>query len=188
MLPEADGVTAPEEAKDYVLSKLEGASDDLYAWAAARVARSPSSSFEDIMSEMATYGLGELADEATRFLEANLGTKAGSTGELQARETVWENGQPGKGTAVIAEELAGLLQQAHVGMEKRQCVTKAVAAGVLWRTRARATDFGGGRAEGRRYPLGSGASSFGSQKVPWATRERRSRPLKRRLGCMSTTC
>ena len=73
VLPVADGVTAPEEAKDYVkkaidmaqgpvLSKLEGASDDLYAWAAARVARSPSSSFEDIMSEMATYGLVELAE------------------------------------------------------------------------------------------------------------------------------
>ena len=84
---------APEEAKDFVQRAQDMASgpvlrkltDDLYAWAAARVARKPNASFEEILSEMATYGLGEMAEEATLILERALGTKAGSTG----MDTVW---------------------------------------------------------------------------------------------------
>ena len=163
-LAEATGETAPDEAKDYVqraqelangpvLSRLTDASDDLYAWAAARVARKPQASFEEVLSEMATYGLGEMAEEATKLLETALGTKAGSTGSLQVMETVWEHGQPGKGTAIIegepwimwdfkeeipmGEELAALLEQAEAGVERRQCVTKTVAAGIVWRAKAR---------------------------------------------------
>ena len=35
------------------------------------------------------------------------------------------------------EELASILGESDGGVEKRQCVTKAVAAGVCWRSRAR---------------------------------------------------
>jgi len=73
-----DGVSAPEEARRLVaqaqqlstsptLSRLEGASGDLYAWAASRVARQPDLDFVNLMTEMATYGMGELAKEATEY-------------------------------------------------------------------------------------------------------------------------
>ena len=68
-------------------------------------------------------------------------------------EVIWESGRPGKATATIegvvwtvwdykeevrmSEELAGMLQQPEEAMEKRQCVTKAIAAGILWRQLAR---------------------------------------------------
>ena len=43
---------------------FEEASDDLYAWAAARMARDPTLEVVPLLQEMATYGLGELAKEA----------------------------------------------------------------------------------------------------------------------------
>ena len=102
---------------------------------------------------MATYGLGDLAAEATAILEGALGQRAGSSGNLQVHETVWTPGRPGKGCVVIdglrwtmwdyreeihmTDELASLLRQPDEGIEKRQCVTKAIAAGVLWRSWAR---------------------------------------------------
>lgn len=45
------------------LKASEGASDDLYAWAAARVAREPEIDLQTLMAEMSTYGMGELARE-----------------------------------------------------------------------------------------------------------------------------
>jgi len=86
--PGRGGETAPEEARKLVqeaqrladgpvLSSLEGASDNLYAWAAARVAREPSVGLETLLEEMALYGVGELAKEAGELLEARGSTKAG---------------------------------------------------------------------------------------------------------------
>ena len=164
VVQQADGVSAPQEAKDLaaraealakgpVLSKLQDASDDLFAWAATRVAAAPTASLEDILGDMAIYGMGEMAAEATQILEAQCSGRAGATGGIQVTEVVWEPNCPGRATANIegvvwtvwdfreevrmSEELAGMLQQPEEGTEKRQCVTKAVAAGILWRQLAR---------------------------------------------------
>eukprot|EP00438_Fugacium_kawagutii_P022124 Skav232871 [mRNA] locus=scaffold1881:25961:36237:+ [translate_table: standard] len=158
------GETAPEAAKSLVmeaqrlarhdvLSKLEGASDDLYAWAATRVARDPSVGLESLMMEMSTYGLGELAKEAAEILESQLGTRAGENQRLEVQETLWADGQPGQGSVRVdgkvwrswdygedlwmSEELAAILKSAECGPEKRQCVTKSLAAAAVWRSMGR---------------------------------------------------
>ena len=206
VLLEATGETAPEEAKDFVqraqnlasgpvLSKLEGASDDLYAWAAARVARRPSACFEEVLSEMATYGLGEMVEEATILLEKALGTKAGSTGTLQVMDTVWEPGQPGKGVAIVegqhwtiwdfkeeipmSEELAALLEQAEAGVEKRQCVAKAIAAGILWRMNARRPTMDEVAMKAAELRLGQARQAV-EAKGAMGEAENRVAPLRRR--------
>ncbi|CAE7667777.1 unnamed protein product, partial [Symbiodinium necroappetens] len=161
---EATGESAPQEAHDLVqqaerlasgpvLSKLKEASDDLFAWAAARVARSPKADLEEILGDMATYGMGEMAAEASKILESQCGHRAGSNEGIVVSEVFWEQDQPGRGTAVIegvtwilwdykeeiwmSEELAAMLRQPEEAWEKRQCVTKAIAAGVMWRWLAR---------------------------------------------------
>ena len=158
------GTEAPQAAKDLVtkardlaegpvLSRLEEASDDLYAWAAARVALDPQATFEELVGEMATYGLGDMAAEAAELLDKATDCKAGSKLGLVVSETQWGPGKPGRGHVTIdgvawtfwdykeevamSEELAGVLQQPDEGVEKRQCVTKAIAAGILWRRHAR---------------------------------------------------
>ena len=86
MIADAGGDSAPGEAHEYVqkaielangpvLGRLENASDDLYAWAAARLARNSNLPF--------------LAAEATAILEAVSGQRAGSSGNLQVQEMVW---------------------------------------------------------------------------------------------------
>lgn len=60
---------AEELASGPVLSALEDASDDLYAWAATRVARDESQTLQELMEEMATFGLGDLAAEASTIKE-----------------------------------------------------------------------------------------------------------------------
>ena len=161
----AHGASAPEEAKKLVaqaqelasssvLQSLEGASDDLYAWAASRVARQPSVELEELMTEMATYGMGDLAKEATEYLEgAGDSTKAGEASRLVVRDTMWVANQPGQGAIQLdgkawrlwdygedvemTEELAGLLKLTQPEKEKRQCVTMTMAAAIEWRTRGR---------------------------------------------------
>lgn len=159
-----DGESATREAKDLVriaqgladqptLKALQGASDDLYAWAAARVAREPHLDVETLMVEMSTFGLGELAKEAAEILEGCEGTRAGEVSRVIVRDTMWAQGQPGQGSVQIdgkvwrlwdygedvmmTEELAALLQVTEPVMEKRQCVTVTIAAAVLWRQHGR---------------------------------------------------
>ncbi|CAE7364654.1 unnamed protein product, partial [Symbiodinium sp. CCMP2456] len=148
----ADGASAPNEVQELVakaqaladgpvLGALREASDDLFAWAATRVALAPNATLEEILGDMATYGIGETAAEA------------GSSNGIHVTDVVWEPGLPGRAVATIegaswtlwdyreevhmSEELAGMLQQPEEGIEKRQCVTKAIAAGIMWRTLAR---------------------------------------------------
>ena len=155
------GETAPEEARQLaqtaqtlaqgpVLSMLDEASDDLYAWAAARVARDPQMQFEEVMQEMATFGLGELAKEAWELLDQKGGrVKAGEKVRLDVLETKWEPGKPGRGTLVLdgnrwhhwdfqeevpmTETTAALMKVAEPVAERRQCVSLAVSAAILWR-------------------------------------------------------
>lgn len=161
-----DGVSAPEEARRLVaqaqqlstsptLSRLEGASDDLYAWAASRVARQPDLDFVNLMTEMATYGMGELAKEATEYLEL-ADTRAGEASRIVVKDTLWVADQPGQGAIQIdgrswrlwdygedvemTEELASMLKVAHPENERRQCVTMTMAAAVEWRKRGRRPD------------------------------------------------
>eukprot|EP00435_Cladocopium_sp_Y103_P002944 s2186_g1.t1 len=158
-----DGTSAPAAAhhlvkeaqrlgKSEVLAKLEEASDDLYAWAAARVARDPQVSFHSLMTEMATYGLGELANEAANFLECEGDGKAGSA-RLQVQPAQWSGEGPGHGVAEIdgkhwrfydykeevpmTDELASLLKVAEPSRERRQCVTLSLAAGIFRRQHGR---------------------------------------------------
>ena len=102
-----NGESAPVQAHQLVreaqklggceaLQKLEGASDDLYAWAAARLAREPGLDFASLMTEMATYGLGDLASEAADLLEQGGDGKAGSS-RLQVHSTQWGGDGPGRG-------------------------------------------------------------------------------------------
>eukprot|EP00435_Cladocopium_sp_Y103_P027158 s503_g6.t1 len=92
-------------------------------------------------SEMATYGLGDLAAEATEILGQKADQRAG------------EERQPGQGAVTIdgklwrlwgygeelrmTEELASLLKLAEPGIEKRQCVTISIAAATEWRDKER---------------------------------------------------
>ena len=158
------GETAPEEARQLVqeaqkladgpvLSALDGASDNLYAWAAVRVAREPGVSLNVLLEEMALYGVGELAKEAGEMLEASAGTRAGEKARMYVRDTIWVEGEPGQGSVELegqvwrnwdygeelgmSEELASLLQVAEAGVERRQCVTLALAAGAAWREKGR---------------------------------------------------
>ncbi|CAK9114808.1 unnamed protein product [Durusdinium trenchii] len=158
-----DGTSAPQEAKHLVqkaqelgkspaLQALEGATDDLYAWAAARVAREPGVELSSLLQEMATYGMGELAREAAELLEQREGTKAGSA-RLVVRDTLWAEGQPGQGSVeldgttwrlwdyqedvMMTEDLAALLHLLEVSIERRQCVTITIAAMVEWKEKSR---------------------------------------------------
>ena len=152
-----DGTSAPVEAQELVrkaqaladgpvLGKLQEASDDLYAWAS--IANDPEVGFEVLMEEMVQYGLGELAAEAADLLEAHGGgPKAGHQARCQVGETRWDDEGPGKALVQIdevawamwhygevvhmTEELAGLLGLIEPEKEKRQCVTKVFAAGLL---------------------------------------------------------
>lgn len=156
------GESAPEDAKRLVckaeelaagpvLSALQDASDDLYAWAAARVAQDPSQDLQHLMEEMATYGLGDLAAEATSVLEKLDHRRAGEVGRLEIGEVRWplDAKYPGSGELKIdgqawtmldyreeipmSEELASLVKAPEPQEEKRQCVTRVLAAGVLQR-------------------------------------------------------
>eukprot|EP00435_Cladocopium_sp_Y103_P012460 s1027_g3.t1 len=174
-----DGQSAPEEARHLVneakrlaeqetLKRLEGASDDLYSWAAARVAREPGIDSNTLLSEMATYGLGEVAREAADLLEDAPTAKAGSS-RLQIGETQWQDGCPGKGTMTLdgqtwqmydfkeevymTDELAGLLKVTEPVVEKRQCVTLAVAAGVLYEETQRVPTAGEVQRRAQLYRL-----------------------------------
>ena len=93
------GETAPQDAKDLlreaqrlaegpVLKALQDASDDLYSWAATRVANDPSLTLTALLDDMVQYGLGELAEEAAGILEQHGDyQKAGSARRCQIGET-----------------------------------------------------------------------------------------------------
>ena len=156
--PGRGGETAPEEAKKLlqeaqrladgpVLGALKEASDDLYAWAATRVANQPSISLHQLLGEMTQYGLGDLAEEASKILELHIDEKAGSTRRCRVGDTQWIGSGPGRAQVeldgetwalydfkeeiMMTEELAGLLGVVQPEVEKRQCVTKVLAAGCL---------------------------------------------------------
>ena len=133
-----------------VLKALEKASDDLYAWAAARVAREEGARLEDLMEEMALFGASDLAQEASDILDhVRPSSKAGERPRLVVKETLWAPGEPGQGgleldgvawrtwdyqeEVMMTEELAAMLKVVEPIEERRQCVTKTVAAGILWR-------------------------------------------------------
>ena len=127
-----------------VLKRLEGASDDMYAWAAARIAREPQLGFRELMSEMATYGLGDLANEAAALLEGEEDGKAGSM-RLQVHPAQWSGDGPGRGVLQVdgeqwqffdykeevymSEELAGVIGVVEPCKERRQCVCREFAQG-----------------------------------------------------------
>ena len=161
--PGRNGESAPDDARELVraaqelgnhpvLEAVGEASDDLYAWAAARIARDKSLKAEDLLGEMATYGLGDLAKAAAEILEQLHSTKAGSS-RLVVRETLWAQGQPGQGSIELdgkvwrlwdyqedvkmTEELSSLLKCPEPGVEKRQCVTLTMAAAAAWKQNGR---------------------------------------------------
>ena len=152
--PGRHGETAPEMirkaqslAEGPVLGALQGASDDLYAWAAARVANDPNIGLAKLLEDMVQFGLGELAAEAAQILEETGEVKAGSSRRCVVHETAWEGEGPGRAQVeldgqvwamcdyreeiMMTEELAGLVGVVNPEVEKRQCVTKVLAAGSL---------------------------------------------------------
>lgn len=142
---------ALELANGPVLSELADASDDLYSWTAARLAREPTSTLEELMGEMATYGLGDVAAEASEVLEKRSQYKAGERGRIEVGTVQWPADEqlPGQGELTVdgqawtvldykeeimtSEELASVLKIPEPQEEKRQCVTRVLAAGVLQR-------------------------------------------------------
>ena len=153
------GNTAPDSAKNLVkeaqrladgpvLKALEEASDDLYAWAATRVANDPNLDLESLLEDMVQFGLGELAEEAAQILESHgVSEKAGHMRRCSVGDSVWRGQGPGVAQVHIddetwtmydyreeiymTEELAGMLGVVEAMEEKRQCVTKVIAAGIL---------------------------------------------------------
>ena len=140
---------AQQLADGPVLGALKEASDDLYAWAATRVANDPAVGLQELLEEMNQFDLGELAAEAAAILDKqDGGEKAGHAGRCQVGESTWDSSGVGRalvhvdGTAwamwdfgemvEMTEELAGLLGVLEAEPEKRQCVTKVLAAGSLW--------------------------------------------------------
>ena len=131
-----------------VLKALEEASDDLYAWAATRVANDPNLDLESLLEDMVQFGLGELAEEAAQILESHgVNEKAGHMRRCSVGDLVWRGQGPGVAQVHIddetwtmydyreeiymTEELAGMLGVVEAMEEKRQCVTKVIAAGIL---------------------------------------------------------
>ena len=153
-----EGESAPESAKELikeaqrlatgpVLGALQDASDDLYAWASTRVANDPKLTLVELLDDMVQYGLGDLAAEASAILEKHADPKAGNSRRCQVGATVWDDEGPGRAQVTIdnkawamydyreeimmTEELAGLVGVVQPEVEKRQCVTKVIAAGIL---------------------------------------------------------
>lgn len=156
------GESAPPHAKELVekalelangpvLSQLVDASDDLYSWAAARLARDPTVELEELMGEMATYGLGDVAAEASSVLERVNQHRAGERGRIEVGAVHWPSDDqiPGQGELAVdgqqwtvldykeeictSEELASVLKLPEPQEGRRQCVTRVLAAGVLQR-------------------------------------------------------
>ena len=177
--PDCQGHGAPQVAHDLVqeaqrlgqnpaLKNLEAASDDLYAWAAARVAREPEVTFMGLMTEMATYGLGDLAKEAAELIEATEGTKAGSS-RIVVKDVQWQGGQPGGGNVEIdgqlwtqhdykeeiymTEELAGILRCPEPVKERKQCVMLALGASVAWHRNGRQPSIAEAQQEAQQIRL-----------------------------------
>ena len=81
-----------------MLSALAEASDDLYSWAATRVAKDPAIALEDLLEEMQLYGASDLAAEAASFMEKSPPCpKAGEQVRLAVKDTLWAPGEPGQG-------------------------------------------------------------------------------------------
>lgn len=160
--PGRDGNSAPKEAwalvekaeemaSGPVLSALQDASDDLYAWAAARVAQDPAQELQPLMEEMATFGLGDIAAEASMVLEKLDHRRAGEVGRMEIGEIQWpaDERYPGHANVKIdgqawsmldyreeipmSDCLASLVKVPEPQDEKRQCVTRVLAAGTLQR-------------------------------------------------------
>ena len=128
---------AQELSHGPVLGRLQGASDDLYAWAAVRVANEPNITFVELLEDMVQYGLGELAAEAATFLEGTEEAKAGSSRRCVVSGTEWTAEGPGRAQVLLdgqawamydykeevqmTEELAGLLGVVVPEVERRQC-------------------------------------------------------------------
>ena len=150
----AEAVNLVQRARELqtgpVLSALTNASDDLYSWAATRVAKDPAISLEDLLEEMQLYGAADLAAEAASLMEKTpMRMKAGEQVRLIVKDTLWAPGEPGQGgfeldgtswrtwdymeDISMDEELAATLGLVEPVEEKRVCVTKTVAAGVLSR-------------------------------------------------------
>ena len=141
-----------------VLSALKDASDDLYAWASTRVANQPTIGLHQLLGEMTQYGLGELAEEAAQILERHVDEKAGNSRRCRVGDTQWDGEGPGraqvdidgkawamfdfKEEVMMTEELAGLLGVVAPEVEKRQCVTKVLAAGHLFLEEGKLPDMG----------------------------------------------
>ena len=153
-----------------VLRHLQGASDDLYAWASTRVANEPNISLNELLEDMVQFGLGELAAEAASLLEEHgNGDKAGHTRRCYVGETHWTGAEPGKALVEIdgkswasydykeeirmTEELAGLMGILEPEVEKRQCVTKVLAAGHLRLEDGRLPTFQEVEETGQRFRL-----------------------------------
>ena len=65
-------------------------------WAAARVALDPNATFEELVGEMVTYGVGDMAAEALeRATECKAESEKGIA--VSEAETSWEPGRPGRG-------------------------------------------------------------------------------------------
>ena len=154
----AEATALVEKARELqdgpVLTALNEASDDLFAWAATRVAKEPGIVLEDLLEEMEMYGPSDLAAEAASLVErVPPGKKSGEAARLVVKDTLWAPGEPGQGgfeldgntwrtwdyleDIAMDEEMASLVGIVEPQEEKRQCVTKTMAAGILARRLAR---------------------------------------------------
>lgn len=165
-----------------VLAPLEQASDDLYAWAATRVANEPDLTLIELMEEMIQYGMGYLAEEAAAILESvDQREKAGEQRQCTIGSTHWTEDGPGRAVVTIdqavwqmydfkeeiymTEELAGLVGVVTPENEKRQCVTKTIAAGLLRRQLGRLPTMAEVEAKGQELRLEQARSAADAEAI-----------------------
>jgi hypothetical protein len=156
--PSAAALRLPEEHHEYAArldqwspnKAVEGASCALKAYVRSRQAQDQDITVGVALEEIASYGVGEVAEEAGLILDN--GGRAGHShpdAEVKFGAVVWphDGGEPGIGSLLVkgeswscldyrenlpmTEELAAILGEPEPRQEKRQCLLKSLAAALL---------------------------------------------------------
>jgi hypothetical protein len=156
--PSAAALRVPEEHHEYAArldqwspnEAVEKASCALKAYVRSRQAQDQDVTVGVALEEIASYGVGDVAEEASLILDS--GGRAGHShpeAEVKFGAVVWPDagGEPGVGSLLVkgeswscldyredlpmTEELAAILGEPEPRLEKRQCLLKSVAAALL---------------------------------------------------------
>jgi len=129
---------------------LKGTSSCLAAYVSSRLAMEPDQEARAILEDLATYGIGEVAEEAASVLDLEFpDLKGGANPEVSLGTTEWPKDGLGPGrldawvlgerwTAYdygemlqMTDPLAALMGEPEPGEERRQCLVKNVSASLI---------------------------------------------------------